>query len=56
MEEPTMVRIGKHRAKAPRLQHWQHKANIMAHIQHIKLWLTEAKAEMLDAWNTYKTK
>ena len=51
-----MVRIGKHRAKAPRLQYWQHKANILAHVQHLKLWLIEAKAEVLDAWQAYKAK
>ena len=56
MEEPKMVRIGKHRAKAAKLQHWQHKANIMAHIQHAKLWIIDARAELIDAWNAYKTK
>ena len=51
-----MVRIGKHRAKAPKLQHWQHKANIIAHIQHIKRWIIDARAELIDAGHTYKTK
>jgi hypothetical protein len=50
-----MVRIGKHRQQAPKLQLWQHKANIMAHIRQVRLWIIEAKAEVLDAWHTYRT-
>jgi hypothetical protein len=51
-----MVRIAKHRQPDPKLQHWQHKANIMAHILHMKLWLFDTRAELIDAWNAYKTK
>jgi hypothetical protein len=51
-----MVRLAKHRAPAPKLQYWQHLANIRASIVCMKHWLTEAKAEVLDAWVAYKTK
>ena len=51
-----MVRIGKHRKPAPRLQYWQHLANIKAHLMHARLWIIEAKAEVIDAWHTYKTR
>ena len=51
-----MVRLAKHRAPAPKLQHWQHLANLKAHMYHLRLWLTDARAELVDAWHTYKTK
>lgn len=51
-----MVRLGRHRYKRARLQLWQHKANIMAHITHARLWLIETKAELVDVWQTYRTK
>jgi hypothetical protein len=50
-----MVRLGRHKYRSPKLQLWQHKANIMAHIGHARLWFIETKAEVLDAWHTYRT-
>jgi hypothetical protein len=50
-----MVRLAKHKQPTPKLQLWQHKANIKANIRQARLLIDNAKAELIDAWHTLKT-